>query len=181
MKTKNSLTEIIFYMENEVNNKSNLTKNVINILKKKSKLIYITIILILILLASLAYFNYSLDNKHNKISEKYIQAEIYLTSKDKKNSKNIYEIIIFSKNKFYSPLALNKILENDLEKNNQKILQYFDIVESIRLEKEKKNLVKLKKSIFLFKILKKDEGKKLLQEIISDDSIWSATAIELLK
>ena len=129
----------------------------------------------------MGYFTQTLENKNKKISEKYIQAGIYLTSKDKINSKKLYEEIILSKNKFYSSLALNKILENELEQNNQNILDYFDIIESIKFEKEKKNLIKLKKSIFLIKISNEEEGKKILNEIISDNSIWSETATELLK
>ena len=168
-------------MENEVQNRSNFTTNIVNIIKKKSKLIYTFVILNIISLASMGYFTNTLDSKNKKISEKYIQAGIYLTSKDKINSKKLYEEIILSKNKFYSSLALNKILENELEQKNQNILNYFDILESIKLEKEKKNLIKLKKSIFLIKISKEDEGKKILNEIISDNSIWSGTATELLK
>jgi len=168
-------------MENEVQNRSNFTTNIVNIIKKKSKLIYTFVILIIISLASMGYFTHTLESKNKKISEKYIQAGIYLTSKDKINSKKLYEEIILSKNKFYSSLALNKILENELEQKNQNILNYFDILESIKLEKEKKNLIKLKKSIFLIKISKEDEGKKILNEIISDNSIWSGTATELLK
>ena len=40
------------------------------------------------------------------ISEKFIQANIYLSSENKKKSLEIYEEIIKSKNKFYSILAL---------------------------------------------------------------------------
>ena len=49
------------------------------------------------------------------ISEKYIQAGLYLASKDEKKSKDLYEEVILSNNKFYSILALNTILENLLE------------------------------------------------------------------
>ena len=50
----------------------------------------------------------------------------------------------------------------------------------MKLEKESKNLVKLKKALFLIKISKNQEANKLLNEIISDDSIWKNTAEELL-
>ena len=88
---------------------------------------------------------------------------------------------ITSKNKFYSQLALNSIIDNDLEQNNQEVLELFNIVENTKIEKEQKNLVKLKKALYLIKISKDKEGKKLLNEIISDNSIWKETASEISK
>jgi len=112
-------------------------------------------------------------------SEKYIQAGIYLASKDKEKSKLLYEEVVFSKNKFYSILALNNIIENDLEEDSGKILNFFKIVENIKTDKEKRNLIKLKKALYLMKISKESEGKKLLKEIIKDNSIWNNTAIQI--
>ena len=78
-------------------------------------------------------------------------------------------------------MALNEILDNDLEKNNEEVLRLFNIIESIKVEKEQKNLIKLKKALYLIKISKNEEGKKLLSEIISDNSIWKDAAIEISK
>ena len=55
------------------------------------------------------------------------------------------------------------------------------MVENIKTEKEQKNLIKLKKALYLIKISQDDLGKKLLEEIISDDSIWKETASEISK
>ena len=46
----------------------------------------------------------------------------------KKKLKNIYEEIILSKNKFYSLLALNTILEKNLINDKKKYLDYFEII-----------------------------------------------------
>ena len=43
------------------------------------------------------------------------------------------------------------------------------------------NLIKLKKALYFIKISKDEEGKKLLNEIISDSSMWKDTAAEILK
>ena len=68
------------------------------------------------------FFKYRLIKKNEFISEQYIKAGIYLASKKKKmSSKKNLEEIINSKNKFYSPLALNMILEKKLETNSKKI------------------------------------------------------------
>ena len=71
----------------------------------------------------------SITKKNRIISEKYIQAGLYLASNDNNKSKQLFEEIILSKNNFYSPLALNVLLEKSLEKDNNKIYGPFKIVE----------------------------------------------------
>ena len=89
--------------------------------------------------------------------------------------------IIFSKNKFYSILALNNIIENNLEENSDEILKLFEIIENINITTEQKNLVKLKKALYFKKISRDTDGNKLLKEIIADNSIWKEAAIEISK
>ena len=149
---------------------------------KKNKNIFLTILtLTIIVVIGINYFNYYQKSKNEKISEKFVQAGIYLSLNKKEESKKIYTEIVISKNKFYSLLALNNIIDNDLEKNTEEILKLFDIVENTKIKKEQKNLVKLKKALYLIKISKDNEGKKLLNEIISDNSIWRDTASEISK
>ena len=168
-------------MENEITNKLNLTEKISNIVKEKKKLLLSILFTIVATLLAIVFLNYYQDNQNEKVSEKYIKAGIYLSSNDKEKSKSIYKEIISSKNKFYSILALNNIIDNDLEQNNQEVLEPFNIVENTKIEKEQKNLVKLKKALYLIKISKDNEGEKLLNEIISDNSIWKETASEISK
>ena len=166
-------------MEDEIIDKLNLTEKIINIFKEKKKILFLILFIIIAILSLIIFFNYYQSSKNEKISEKYIQAGIYLASKDKEKSKLLYEEVVFSKNKFYSILALNNIIENDLEEDSGKILNFFKIVENIKTDKEKRNLIKLKKALYLMKISKESEGKKLLKEIIKDNSIWNNTAIQI--
>ncbi len=168
-------------MENEITNKSNLIERISNIVKKKKKLLLSILLIIIAILLAMIFLNYYQDNQNEKISEKYIKAGIYLSSKDKEKSKSIYKEIIFSKNKFYSILALNNIIENDLEENNDEVLKFFEIVEKINITPEQRNLVKLKKALYFKKISRDTEGNKLLEEIIADNSIWKETALEISK
>jgi hypothetical protein len=168
-------------MENEITNKSNLIERISNIVKKKKKLLLSILFIIIAILSAMIFLNYYQDNQNEKISEKYIKAGIYLSSKDKEKSKSIYKEIIFSKNKFYSILALNNIIENDLEENNDEVLKFFEIVEKINITPEQRNLVKLKKALYFKKISRDTEGNKLLEEIIADNSIWKETALEISK
>ena len=166
-------------MEDEIINKSNLTEKTINIFKEKKKILFLILFIIITILSLIIYFNYYQSNKNEKISEKYIKAGIYLASKDKEKSKLLYREVVFSKNKFYSILALNNIIENDLEEDSSEILKFFKIVENIKADKEKRNLIKLKKALYLMKISKDTEGRVLLKEIIKDNSIWKNTAIQI--
>jgi len=168
-------------MENKIKEETNLFQKISSIVKEKRKfLIYILILVVLIIFALVFYKIY--DEKVNTMtSEKYVKAGIYLTSNDKEKSKKIYKDIILSKNKLYSILALNSILENELESNTDEVLKLFNIIENIKISKEQKNLVKLKKAFYLIKNSKEDEGQKILKEIISSNSAWKKIAIEAIK
>ena len=166
-------------MENE--EKINLITEVQNFLKNNKKKVITSFALLIIALISFIFFNNYQSSKNEKVSEKFIQAEIYLSSDNKEQSTQIYKEIILSKNKFYSLLALNEIIDNDIVTKNEEVLRLFKIIESIKVEKEQKNLIKLKKALYLIKISKNEEGKKLLSEIISDNSIWKDAATEISK
>jgi len=168
-------------MENKTQEETSLFQKISSIVKEKRKfLIYILILVGLLVFALVFYKIY--DAKINTItSEKYVKAGIYLTLNEKEKSKKIYKDIILSKNKLYSMLALNSILENDLESNTSEVLKLFNIVENIKISKEQKNLVKLKKAFYLIKNAKEDEGQKILKEIISSNSAWKKIAIEATK
>ena len=168
-------------MENEIIDKPDLIQKISNIVKRKKKLLLSILFIITAILSAMIFLNYNQDKQNEKISEKYIKAGIYLLSKDKEKSKLIYKEIIFSKNKFYSILALNNIIENGLEDNSNEILKLFEIIENINITKEQKNLVKLKKALYFKKISRDTEGNRLLKEIIAENSIWKEAAIEISK
>ena len=54
------------------------------------------------------------------IADKYLKAGIFLSNNNKDDAKNLYEEVVLSKNKFYSILALNVIIEKDLVKDKEK-------------------------------------------------------------
>ena len=166
-------------MENE--KEINSPEKVENFIKKNKNILLIILTLIIFFFIGISYLNYYQKSKNEKISEKFVQAGIYLSLNKQEESKRIYKEIISSKNKFYSLLALNHIIDNNLEQNSVEILKLFDTVESSKIEKEQKNLVKLKKALYLIKISKDNQGEKLLNEIISDNSIWKETASEISK
>ncbi len=168
-------------MENETLDQRNLIEKSIDLLKKKKKTFFLILFILLLILSVMFFLNYYQNNKNEKISEQYIKAGILLASNDREKSKIIYKEIISKNNKFYSILALNNILENDLEEDSDEVLKLFEIIENINIEKEQQNLVKLKKALYLKKISRNIEGNKLLEEIIADNSIWKDAAMEISK
>ena len=163
----------------ESNNKINT--NFIYKIKEKRKILTFLLIFLILLITGIIYLNYLKVDQNNKISEKYITAGLYLSAKDKDKSKEIFKEIVLKKHKFYSLLALNRIMENKLINNNDELIDLFKIVEEIKLEKNQRDLIKLKKALFLLKISKDEDGKKLLNEIISENSKWKELALEISK
>ena len=168
-------------MEDKSLNINNKTENFMNFVKEKKKLLIYIITIVILLVLAIFYFNYLTEKKNNLIAEKYIKAGIFLAAKDTEKSKNIYKEIILSKNKFYSLLALNNLIENNLEENSNEVLSLFETVEKISIDKDQKDLIKLKKSLYLLKISMNKEAEILLNEIISSNSLWKDTALEILK
>ncbi len=87
--------------------------NLYNVHKVKIIILLLTFIIILIT----SIFIQQKNKKNNDIiAEKYIQAGLNLSLNKKDDAKKLFDEIILSKNKFYSILALNSIIE---KKNNR--------------------------------------------------------------
>ena len=167
-------------MEQKID-KSFENKNKFLLILKENKIKIICILFIFLISALIVIF-YKLNEqkKNTLISEKYIQAGLQLSADKKEKSKKILENIILSKNEFYSVLALNTLLEKNLEKDEKKIISYFEILEDLSLPKEQKDLVIFKKALFLIKIFKVDEGKNLLKKLIKENSNYKSLSEEIL-
>ena len=168
-------------MTEEILNNSFQNK-ISNFIKKKFKyLITIAFFLILILFG---YFFYKDVKKKNEIqvSADYTQASIQFNQKKIDEAKILLENVINKNHRFYSALALYFIIDNNLEKDSFKIINFFDQILTIKtIDKENLNLIKIKKAIFLLKLEKnEDEIIKILNPIINSDSVWSDMAIKLI-
>ena len=146
--------------------------------KIKIILICSTFIIILIIFAVTKIFQ---ERKNILISEKFIKANIFLSSENKDKSKELYEEIIKSKNKFYSILALNMILEKRLENNEDKIIKYFDILQDLSIPSDQKDLLIFKKALYLIQISKTEEGKNLLRKLSNSESYLKNISNQILE
>ena len=167
-------------MEQNLEHKTELKDRLIEFYKRNKIIIFSLVILILFLIATIIVVNVNYKKKNSIIGEKYIEAGLYLASGKKNKTTQLYEEIIFSKNKFYSILALNNMLENNLQTNENKILNYFETVDNLKISKEQKQILLFKKALYLIKISKIQEGNNLLSEIIESKSNLSPLAKEIL-
>ena len=167
-------------MEENIEKKQELKSRFKYFFDKNKFKFFILISLIVIAIFALSLFQINVKKKNSLIAEKYIQAGIYLTNKKNADATLIFEEIIESKNKFYSILSLNTILEKKLLTDKKKILLLFKKIEKIKTTQEQKDLIKFKKALFLINNSEFEEGKKLLQEIVDSQSGLKFLAEEII-
>ncbi len=146
--------------------------------KFKIILIFCTCVLISIIFLAMKIFQ---ERENILISEKFIKANIFLSTQNEDKSKELYEEIIKSKNKFYSILALNTIIEKELENDENIIINYFDILQDLSITRDQKDLLIFKKALYLIQISKTKEGKDLLKKLSSSNSYLKNIADQILE
>ena len=137
-------------MDQSIDKKPELIGNLRIFFNQNKKKIIIIFISIIIILAAAFIWNENQNKKNLLISEKYIKAGFLLSNNEKKSALKYYEEIILSRNKFYSLLALNIILEKNLVKQKEKIFLYFDLLEELNFSEETNDLILLKKALYFY-------------------------------
>lgn len=166
-------------MDQSVDN-NKFSEKIIYFFKKNKIKIYFLFVIIIILILSLAFFSIQKDKKNNLMGEKFIKAGVLLSLNNEIKAKEIFEEIILSENEFYSVLSLSTILEKDLILNEEKILNYFSVVESSIKSRDQRDLLLFKKALYLIKIKKNQVGEQLLNKLINDNSKFNTLAKEII-
>lgn len=160
------------------NNFQNKIKLFLN--KNLKNLIFLSIFSVLILFGYFFYKDLQ-SKKEVQLSEDYTQAFVQFNQKKNDEAKQLLEKIINKNHKFYSPLALYFIIDNNLETDSLKIINFFDKILLINsIDKENLNLIKIKKAMFLFKLGSEEDIIKILNPIVNSDSAWRNMAIKLI-
>jgi len=167
-------------MELNTENKLNFGERLLNFYNFNKGKLFSLLFIILLVVTSLIFLNHHKNKKNILISEKYVEAGIKLAEKKNNEAKKLYEEIIISNNKIYSIMALNTIIEKELILDNNKILEYFSIVEKSISNKDQKDLIILKKALYQISIKNEEEGDKLLQRLIDNNSSLKDIAQEIL-
>jgi len=169
-------------MDQTEENKIEIKGKIINFYNNNKAKIYLFILILILSLVLLSFFKVNNEKKNIIAAEKYIEAGIYLgTNKKKEDATKIYEEIILSGNKFYSILALNTVIEKNLILDKNKILEYFEILEESISTKNQKDLILLKKAIYLIKNSDIQRGNNILKKLIEENSSLKALAQELVQ
>ncbi len=166
-------------METNTNDKIEIKDKLIYFFNKNKKKFYILILFLIILSISSIFFQNYIEKKNQITADNYIKAGLYLASGKKEESLNIFDEIINSGNKFYSILALSKILEKNLISDQKIILDYFLVIEKNIKSKDQKELILFKKALFLLKNNNSLEAKKLYQKLKDNNSKFKFLADEV--
>tara|TARA_B100000963_G_scaffold343221_1_gene344829 strand:- start:340 stop:849 length:510 start_codon:yes stop_codon:yes gene_type:complete len=167
-------------MEQNTENQIEFKDRIISFYKINKNKIKIFLLILIILIISIFFIEISKSKKNEKISEKYVSAGVLYLENKNDQAKKIYEEILKSKNSFYTMLALSDILEKNLEQDKEKMITYFDKVEKLQKTKEQKDILIIKKALYLTKYSDEDEANKLLKELINSNSKLKDLAEEIL-
>ena len=168
-------------MEQNLESKQELKNSLFNFYNVNKIKIYIFIFSLITILVLFALIKYKNEKQNIFIAEKYVEAGLNLTSSKKDKAKELYEEIILSKNNFYSILSLNAVIENKLITDKNKIIKYLDILEKSNSSNEQKDLIILKKALYLIKESDVQGGNNLLNSLIEKKSTLKSIAQELVK
>lgn len=117
--------------------------------KTYKTLIYSFIIILIIIFAS---FTYYLNNKEKEkiiLSEKYVQAKIYLSNDKNIKALSLLKSVIYANDPAYSTLSFFIILNENLIKDNKEISSLFNhLILNNKFNEEIKDLLIYKKALF---------------------------------
>jgi len=150
------------------------------LIKNKKKLISVISIFVLLLMGYFGYKEYKniqrlkISDEFNMIVAEYSETNIETTVK------RLIDVIN-KKDPTYSPLSLYFIIDNKLISDHQQVANFFDVlINKVDQEKEMKNLIIYKKSLYIAD--RADEGELLntLSPLINTESIWKSHALYLV-
>tara|TARA_B100001063_G_C16774082_1_gene563797 strand:+ start:835 stop:1344 length:510 start_codon:yes stop_codon:yes gene_type:complete len=167
-------------MDESFNKTVNLKDKLTYFYNKNKFIIFMLLGAVIVAIAIIIFNDINSKTKNKLIADKYVKAGIYLASDEKEKSKYLYEEIIKSKNKFYSLLAFNAILEKNLIKDKEKIISYFNILEKINYSDNTSDLIVLKKALYLIKNSDIQKGNKLIKDLIDKNSNLKSLSEEIL-
>ena len=171
------MAENLFEAQYDLTKKSRIKK-----FYESNKIFIFSLILILIILfGSLIFY---LDNQERKkilLSENYIQAKIYLENGNNNEALNTLKKVIFANDSTYSTLSFFLILNQNLISDYKEISALYDhLLENNNFEKELRNLLIYKKSLFSSNSVSETELLETIKPLLNTDTLWKPHALLLL-
>ena len=152
-----------------------------NFFIRNKKLLFSSIVFIILFLISFFAFNEYKDKKKIQISEAYNSAIIEFSVENKRITIDKLENLINEKDSTYSPLALYFIIDNSLISDQSKVNDLFDIViNEVSLDKEIENLIIYKKGLYNADNSDETQLLEILKPLFNSESIWKSHALYLM-
>ena len=137
----------------------------INFLKKYKFILIIIFSLILILIFFVVSKNIIFENRAKKYTQEYVIILNLINNKKIDEAKKKLEILKTSKINIYKVLAISKLLELSKENKNEQI-SILDYAISSNIEKNDKDLFKIKKALLAFENLDETQFLNLLTYLV---------------
>jgi hypothetical protein len=149
-------------------------------IKNKSKIILITLALVIILIGAYSFDKYK-TNQKKIISNKFNSTTLIYSKNTKDITVNNLVEIINMQDSTYSPLSLYFIIDNKLISDQNKINSLFDVlIDKTSLDEEIKNLIIYKKALFNADHAKESDLLNILNPLINSQSVWKSHALYLM-
>ena len=171
------MAENLFEAQYDLTKKSRIKK-----FYESNKIFIFSLILILIILfGSLSFYLENQERKKILISGNYIQAKIYLENGNKNEALNTLKKVIFANDPTYSTLSFFLILNQNLISDYKEISALYDhLLENNNFEKELRNLLIYKKSLFSSNSVSETELLETIKPLLNTDTLWKPHALLLL-
>jgi hypothetical protein len=171
------MNENMFDINYDVTKKSKLRK----FYEEKKIFIYTTIIILLISIFSITFYEDIKIKKKNELSSRYVQAKIYIDNGEEYKAASILKDIIFENDPTYSSLSLFLIINQNLIKDNIEITRLFDhILKNNKFKKEIKNLLIYKKAVFNSNYVSELEMLRDIKPLLNEKTLWKPHALYLI-
>ena len=143
--------------------------------------IFSSILILIILFASLSFYLNKQERKKILLSENYIQAKVYIEKGSNIEALNTLKKVIFANDSTYSTLSFFLILNQNLISDYKEISALYDhLLENNNFEKELRNLLIYKKSLFSSNSVDETELLEITKPLLSTDTLWKPHALLLL-
>ena len=151
----------------------------INFLKKYKFIIIILFSLILLIIVFFVSKNFIFESRSKKYTQEYVLILSIIDEKKIDEAKKRLEILKVSKINLYKVLAISKLLELSKENKNEQI-SILDYAIKSNIEKNDKDLFKIKKALLAFDNLDETQFLNLLNPSDFKNSPWRLLSLEIL-
>ena len=171
------MSENFFEAQYDVTKKSKIKK----FYESNKILIFSSILILIISFGSLSFYLESKESKKILLSENYVQAKFYLENGNKSEALNTLKKVIFANDSTYSTLSFFLILNQNLISDYKEISALYDhLLENNNFEKELRNLLIYKKSLFSSNSISETELLETIKPLLNTDTLWKPHALLLL-